>query len=215
MCGADDSAASQCLLLLRLITHFLADLSLSRYPTFKSIDERLEPSALYLQIGRWITLAKIWCISWVLSAIGKSREARLLSTAYKAFGVYNSRRYDRSITCAVDNVRSLQAQMTPDDRQLLPLVWEESVMSWPNYGYLVCAGIRKLLFRTHEESVVPSFVTIPKFQTWPAGDPNVLRLAASSAAADMTVSVDLDAFMCSKDDRKRSEGVVNLTAKAL
>eukprot|EP00878_Enallax_costatus_P007771 GHUV01008134.1.p1 GENE.GHUV01008134.1~~GHUV01008134.1.p1 ORF type:complete len:416 (+),score=108.71 GHUV01008134.1:316-1563(+) len=187
----------------------------TRYPTFGSIDERLEPSALYLQMGRWVTLAKIWGISWVLSALGKSREARLLSTAYKAFGVYNSRRYDRSITCAVDNVRSLQAQMIPEDRQLLPVVWEESVMSWPNYGYMVCAGIRKLLFRTQQESVVPHFVTCPKFQSFPAGHPNVLRLAASGAAPDMTVSVEADAFTCSKGDQIRSEGVVNLTAKAV
>lgn len=170
---------------------------------------------LYLQLGRWVTLAKIWGISWVLSALGKTREARLLSMAYKAFNVYNSRRYDRSITCAVDNVRSLQAQMTPEDRQLLPVVFEESVMQWVDYGYIVCAGIRRLLFKVEQDSVQPKGVTIPMFKAWPAGDPSVLRLRTRAAPADVSVVVGPDAFSSTKADQFQGKPVVNLTAKAV
>jgi hypothetical protein len=34
-------------------------------------------------------------VGWVLWAAGKTKEANLLKTAFKAFNVYNSRRYDR------------------------------------------------------------------------------------------------------------------------
>eukprot|EP00878_Enallax_costatus_P001418 GHUV01001568.1.p1 GENE.GHUV01001568.1~~GHUV01001568.1.p1 ORF type:complete len:569 (+),score=137.92 GHUV01001568.1:356-2062(+) len=194
-------------------------LPLTWYPTFKSIDERLEPSAVYMTIGRRVTLTKIWGVSRVLSALGKSREARLLSNAYKAFGVYNSRRYDRSITCAVDNARALQGQMAPEERQLLPMVWEESIMSWENYGNIMGSGIRKLLFRTKEDSVVPDFVT-PKFRTWPAAEANVLRLpahdTADTAVSDGSDGSDgVDAIAYSKVDQKQPDGVVKLTAKAM
>jgi hypothetical protein len=39
--------------------------------------------------------AKIYAVGWVLWAAGKTKEANLLKTAFKAFNVYNSRRYDR------------------------------------------------------------------------------------------------------------------------
>jgi hypothetical protein len=41
------------------------------------------------------TQAKIYAVGWVLWAAGKTKEANLLKTAFKAFNVYNSRRYDR------------------------------------------------------------------------------------------------------------------------
>lgn len=194
-----------------------------RYPTFTSLDERLEPSSMYLTFNRWYTLARIWAVSQALSALGKSREARMLSNAYKAMGVYNSRRYDRSITCAVDNARALQEQLTREDRQLLPLVWEESLMSWEAYSNVSLPGIRKLLLHTKAESAVifPDH-TAPKFRTWPAADPSVLRLSAPAGDAEADALMTLangadgvDAVAFSKRDQKRQEGVVNLTAKAM
>lgn len=143
-----------------------------RYVTYTH--EQLQPNPLLLQLGRYVTLFKIWGVSWLLWALGKTKEARLLSNAYKAFGIYNSTRYDRSITCAVDNVRALQAKMSAQDRQLLPVIWEASVMSWADYGYLVCAGIRSLLFRVKDDSLQPK-AGAPRFVNWPSWDPELLH----------------------------------------
>lgn len=46
-----------------------------------------------------VSQAKIYAVGWVLWAAGKTKEANLLKTAFKAFNVYNSRRYDREWSC--------------------------------------------------------------------------------------------------------------------
>lgn len=166
-----------------------------------------------LQLGRYVTLGKIWGVNWVLWALGKTREARLLSNAYKAFNVYNSRRYDRSITCAVDNVRALQSQMTAEDRQLLPVIWDDSFMSWWDYGYLVGAGIRKLLFRVKQDSVQSKECAVPKFVTWPAGDPTVLRLSRPRSRTPVAV-LKVEAYNHSQEDRGKVDAIVTFSPRA-
>jgi hypothetical protein len=61
-------------------------------------------------LGRCIAWVKIIGVSAVLRAMGKQREARILSNAFTAFSVYNSPRYDRSILSAVDNCYALQVR---------------------------------------------------------------------------------------------------------
>lgn len=62
-------------------------------------------------LGRAIAWVKILGMGAVLRAMGKQREARILSNAFTAFSVYNSPRYDRSILSAVDNCLALRVRV--------------------------------------------------------------------------------------------------------
>lgn len=86
-------------------------------------------------------------------------------------------------------------------------------MPWPNYGYLVCAGIRRLLFKVEQDSVRPAGCTAAEFKAWPAADASVLHLAASSAPAD--VAAGLNTAGGGKMEDQQSKSVVSLTAKAV
>eukprot|EP00775_Hariotina_reticulata_P007405 gene7405-7614_t len=182
-------------------------LPLTKYVTFQG---KHMPTTLGIQLGRIISWCKIWVLGAVLRLLGKEREARLLSTAFKAFSVYNSPRYDRSIISSVDNVRQLMDAMAEAERDTWRCLWLPSDMSWSTYGNTFFAGIRRLLFRIQADSVMPE----PHLFKYRSGvAPSVLSLpvlsaeklealssAANCKAIHLSVSAGFAASACLPED---------------
>lgn len=170
------------------------------------------PTAWGLEAGRLIALAKIWLTGCVLRLMGKPREALALSKAYKAFSVYNSPRYDRSILSAVDNVRALQAQLAPTERGDWPVLWSDTQMPWRTYGYTFFAAIRRLLFRVEADSVTDEpHLFVARSGTDAA---SLAAWAAESAGADSQAAAKLGACGKGADAKMRGRRAVHIQAAA-
>jgi hypothetical protein len=164
------------------------------------------PTTFGIQLGRIIAWCKIWVVGAVLRLVGREKEARLLSNAFKAFSVYNSPRYDRSFISSVDNVRQLMDAMAEDERDTWKCLWQPSDMAWNTYGYTFTAGIRRLLFRVQAESVMtephlfkfrsdvaPGVLSLPVLR---ADKLEALTNAAKSKTITVTVSAGFAASGC-------------------
>lgn len=117
----------------------------------------------------------------MLRLFGKSKEAYILRKSFEAFNVQNTIAYDRSMVCSVSNGRALLAGLSDSEKQLWPIVWESSQMSWPSYSWTFLAGVRGLLFKMKDDIRGVQH----EFRFKEAADPKWLSVLTTAAATDL------------------------------
>eukprot|EP00775_Hariotina_reticulata_P012462 gene12462-12597_t len=116
------------------------------------------PTLFSLAVGHWIAGLKVSLLAAILRLAGQLMHAQKLQMGLKAHMIQNSLPLAASIQCCVDNVRAMQSRMPEAERSLWPqlvghedsgqqVVWEPSVMAWPDYDILLQPGVRRMLFR--------------------------------------------------------------------
>lgn len=122
---------------------------------------------------------KVLLLCYLFKCTGKGKIAHLLEKSFQAFNVQNSRAYDRSMICSVDNGRALVTALSAEDRKAWPIIWEPSVMSWSAFGNTFQAGVRGLLFKMRDQIRSVDH----KFEFHDAADPSLITGPISVRAA--------------------------------
>eukprot|EP00878_Enallax_costatus_P019662 GHUV01020746.1.p1 GENE.GHUV01020746.1~~GHUV01020746.1.p1 ORF type:complete len:334 (+),score=62.91 GHUV01020746.1:285-1286(+) len=114
-----------------------------------------KPTARSVQKARQRAVIKLHLLCGLLRCTDRSKIATALEKSFEAFTVQNTKAYDHSFVCSVDNGRALLAAIPEEEKAAWPVIWEPSQMSYSEYMWLFQTGIRQLLMKQKDDVLMP------------------------------------------------------------
>jgi fatty acyl-CoA reductase len=110
--------------------------------------EHYKPNPWLLPIAKTMTYVKVCIVASILKLAGKAKLARRLEVGFKAWDFANTPTYDLNLFFSCENVRELQALLTPEESDDLMLLWTPQKCFWQEFFDISMAGVKCLLLKT-------------------------------------------------------------------